>query len=179
MHKEHTLVTSIGMLDKSILGFVLGTLNIITGYNGSGKSTLINQMCIAEPLSQGYKVFCFSGELPPHIFKYWLYQTLANNNDFEYNICSDIASRSYKDNYYIIKSSSDSNITSCINNNLYLYDDADYSGQAILAKMELLAKRKGVKCFVIDNLMKIELDTRQHEFTAHKVWINKVNYPHL
>jgi CHC2 zinc finger. len=50
-------------IDKWIYKFFFGCINIITGINGSGKSVLVNQMCICEPLNQGYDVFVFSGEM--------------------------------------------------------------------------------------------------------------------
>ena len=64
--------TGFKTIDEKLLGFATGSLSIITGYNSNGKSTLINQMCIAESLSKGYKVFAYSPELTNTCFKRWL-----------------------------------------------------------------------------------------------------------
>lgn len=59
-------------IDTKILGFMPGSLVVLTGYNVNGKSKLINQMCIAQSLVQGYKVFAYSPELTNTCFKRWL-----------------------------------------------------------------------------------------------------------
>lgn len=169
VYEAEKIKTGIPILDKYIWGFVTGTLDIITGYNGSGKSTLINQMCISEAISQGYKTFVFSGELTLSNFKYWLYNTLANEQDL-----IKCTSRDQKE-YYKISSIANANITEWIDEKLFMYDKDDYSEKALLAMMELLAKRKGVKCFVIDNLMKVELDdTQKNDLIAQKRFTNKL-----
>lgn len=169
VYEAEKIRTGIPILDKYIWGFVMGTLDIITGYNGSGKSTLINQMCIAEAIAQGYKTFVFSGELTLSNFKYWLYSTVAN--------AADLVKCTSKDGkeYHKLSEVAKMNITDWIDDKLFVYDQDDYSEKAILAMMELLAKRKGVKCFVIDNLMKVELDENQkNDLIAQKKFVNKL-----
>ncbi len=168
VYEADKIKTGIPLLDKYIWGFIMGTLNIITGYNGSGKSTLINQMCIAEALSQGFKCFVFSGELTLSNFKYWLYNTLANEQDIE--TCTTYE----KKEYYKVKEMVKNNITSWIDDKLFMYDKLDNSERSLLSMMELLAKRKGVRCFIIDNLMKIELEDNKNELIAQKQFVNKL-----
>lgn len=79
IHTMEKIPTGFKNIDKKLLGFVMGSLNIITGYNGNGKSTIVNQMCIAESLSWGYKVFLYSPELTNSNLKSWLYPTIAND----------------------------------------------------------------------------------------------------
>ena len=43
----------------------------------------------------------------------------------------------------------------------YLYTEEDYSIKAIISKMEIMAKRYGVKVFCIDNLMVTENDEKE------------------
>ena len=64
--------SNIAGLDAQIGGFILGTVDIVTGINSSGKSTFINQVMICEAINQGYKTFIFSGEMPDHHLKAWL-----------------------------------------------------------------------------------------------------------
>jgi hypothetical protein len=77
INKAEKIGSGFVSLDKWIGGFVLGTVNIITGYNSSGKSTLINQMCIAEPVELGYNTFIFSGELSRSQLRSWVQFPMA------------------------------------------------------------------------------------------------------
>lgn len=157
-------------IDNKILGFVTGSLVVITGYSGNGKSTLINQMCIAESISQGHKVFAYSPELTGSNFKDWLYSTVANNKDF---IEINENARSYKK----LTTEGKKSIDKWIKEKLYVYKDdkITFSGEQLLKDMDRLAKEKNVKVFVIDNLMKIELEGGyKNEFIAQKTFINKL-----
>lgn len=167
VYEAEKIKSGIRLIDANILGYVNGSLVVITGYNGSGKSTLINQMCIAEPLSQGHKVFCFSGELTPSNFKFWLYSTIADSEDL-------IESTSFTGNkYYKINPVMEHQITEWIDDKLFLYNKADCTQESLLSVMDQLAKRKGVKVFVIDNLMKIELEPKEkNELVAQKKLVN-------
>ena len=77
------LSTAIGMksgiadLDRRLGAFYLGSLAVWTGINGSGKSSIINQICVVEPLEQGFKTFIFSGELSKQQLKTWIELPLA------------------------------------------------------------------------------------------------------
>ena len=161
--------SGIPAIDRYIYGFVMGSLVILTGYNGGGKSTLANQMIIGESIAQGYKVFAFSGELTPSNFKYWLYTTIANKQDMMESITKEGTS------YLKIKEHAKYQITQWIDNKLFLYDKYDYSEDQLMKVMEALAKRKGVKVFLLDNLMKIELkNAEKNELIAQKYFVNRL-----
>ncbi|WP_069997783.1 toprim domain-containing protein [Cellulosilyticum sp. I15G10I2] len=169
VYEAEKIKTGIALLDQYIMGTVMGSLVITTGYNGGGKSTLLNQMCIAEPLSQGYKVFAFSGELTPNNFKFWLYTTLTNEHDF--------VEATTKDGRKYVKTNDAAKrqLTEWINDKLFLYDKNDNSEDAILKMMEILAKRKGVRVFVLDNLMKIVLNnTFRNDLLAQRLFVDKL-----
>ena len=156
----------------------MGSLNVITGYNGSGKSTVINQMCIAESLSQGYKVFAYSPELTNSNLKSWLYPTLSINDHFvereynglKYRKVGDIGTRL---------------IDEWIKDKLYVYSDDSMtsSPKQLLMDMEYLYNNKGVRVFIIDNLMKLDLDSgykdryvgQKHFTNALKEFARKYN----
>ena len=129
---------------------VFGSLNVLSGRNGSGKSTILNQIYIAEAIAQGYKAFLFSGELVGGNVKYWLLQTLANEEQFAEYTARD--GHKYKK----VTIQSKEKIIEDIKDKFFLYDNDDYRIENIIDKMTILAKRYGVRVFVIDNLMTIE-----------------------
>ena len=152
-----------------MLGVATGTLNIITGHNGNGKSTLLNQMCIAESLSQGYKVFAYSPELTNSNLKSWLYPTIANDEHF--------VDKSYNDIHYkTLGKVGIKYIDNWIKDKLFIYTDDSITtdGNKLLRDMNRLAKQ-GVKVFIIDNLMKIDLENSyKNEYMAQKTFVNNL-----
>ena len=150
--------TGFKMIDDTIYGYVLGSINVLTGYNGSGKSTILNQTYIAEAISQGFKTFIFSGELTKPNLMYWLTMTLA--------IEDQIIKTNNKDgkSYSKVSDPGKKMIKKWLDNKLFIYDnDTDFTAKTILNTMDKLAKKKDVKCFVLDNLMTIDLECRSNE----------------
>ena len=161
--------TGFKAIDSKLLGFAVGSLNIITGYNGNGKSTLINQMCIAESLSRGYKVFAYSPELTNSNLKSWLYPTIANDDHF-------IDKSYYGEKYRTLGEIGVNYIDKWIKDKLFIYSDDSItsSEKQLLFDMNRLA-RAGVRVFIIDNLMKIDLaDSYKNEYVAQKIFVNKL-----
>lgn len=150
VHEAETLKTGIDYIDDKLVGMVFGSLNVLSGKNGSGKSTILNQIYIAEAIHQGYKTFLFSGELIGGNVKYWLLQTLANEEQFAEYTAKD--GHKYKK----VTIQSKEKIVNDMKDRFFLYDSDDYRIEAIIEKMTILAKRYGVRVFVIDNLMTIE-----------------------
>ena len=150
VHEAETLKTGIEYIDDKLIGMVFGSLNVLSGKNGSGKSTILNQIYIAEAIAQGYKTFLFSGELISGNVKYWLLQTLANEDQFAEYTAKD--GHKYKK----VTIQSKEKIVNDMKDRFFLYDSDDYRIEAIIEKMTILAKRYGVRVFVIDNLMTIE-----------------------
>ena len=150
VHEAETLKTGIDYIDEKLIGMVFGSLNVLSGRNGSGKSTILNQIYIAEAINQGYKTFLFSGELIGGNVKYWLLQTLANEEQFAEYTAKD--GHKYKK----VTIQSKEKIVNDMKDRFFLYDSDDYRIEAIIEKMTILAKRYGVRVFVIDNLMTVE-----------------------
>lgn len=158
-------------IDKWIYKFFFGCINIITGINGSGKSVLINQMCICEPLNQGYDVFVFSGEMTKPQLKKWIELQLAGRRHIEI------------ENKHIrkIKPEIRKQMRDWYRGRIYVYDnDKDFTATSILNKMEELARKKGVKIFVLDNLMMIDLEcNNENIWQKQKEFVVKlVNFAH-
>nr|DAF86589.1 MAG TPA: DNA directed DNA polymerase [Siphoviridae sp. ctcx61] len=150
VHEAETLKTGIDYIDDKLVGMVFGSLNVLSGRNGSGKSTILNQIYIAEAINQGYKTFLFSGELIGGNVKYWLLQTLANEEQFAEYTAKD--GHKYKK----VTIQAKEKIVNDMKDRFFLYDSDDYRIETIIEKMTILAKRYGVRIFVIDNLMTVE-----------------------
>lgn len=150
VHEAETLKLGIDDIDADLVGMVFGSLNVLSGRNGSGKSTILNQIYIAEAINQGYKTFLFSGELIGGNVKYWLLQTLANEDQFAEYTAKD--GHKYKK----VTIQAKEKIVNDMKDRFFLYDNDDYRIEAMIEKMTILAKRYGVRVFVIDNLMTIE-----------------------
>ena len=155
IYEAETVQLGIRKLDDRLIGIPLGSLNVITGRTGEGKSTILNQFFIGESISQNYKVFLFSGELTESNAKGWLLDTLANQED----LLEFTNRKGYK--YKKISSNAVTRIDDFLEDKFFLYTDEDYSIKAILSKMEIMAKRYGVKIFCIDNLMVTENDEKE------------------
>ena len=167
IYEAEKLKTGIYAIDNVIIGMVFGSLNVFSGRNGAGKSTILNQIYVGEPVRQGYKVFIFSGELVGGNVKEWLISTLANEKDFLEFTSKD----GYK--YKRVGSSNRKDIIDKIKDKVFLYDSDDYDIDKILSKMEILAKRFGVKIFNIDNLMMIEANEKD-EYKAQTNIVKKL-----
>ena len=146
-------------LDKFIGGWFLGTLNVITGINGSGKSTFINQSCVCESVNQGYKTFVMSGELTKQQLRNWIEYPMAGKE----NITTRNNGVNAPNTYYVDKRVKEK-MREWYKEKVYIYDnDLDYTAESILKKMEELARRYGVKVFLLDNLMTIDLRSNQFD----------------
>lgn len=146
-------------LDRFIGGWFLGTVNVITGINGSGKSTFINQSCVCEPLNQGYKVFVMSGELTNQQLRNWIEYPMAGNQNITIRDNGPNAPKTY----YVDKNVK-KQMREWYKEKIFFYDnDLDYTVKSILKKMEELARRYGVKTFLLDNLMTIDLECNSYE----------------
>lgn len=169
VYEAENIKTGFKKLDAVMYGFVEGSLNVFTGNSGAGKSTLINQMCLIESISQGHKAFVFSGELTNSNLKYWIAHTLANDSDIE------TVNRKDGSSYSKIKKESINNMAKWLKDKLFIYNnDLDYSYPTILNRMEKLAKRCGVKVFVIDNLMTIDLGRGKNRLEAETDFITDI-----
>lgn len=165
VYEAPKLKTGIKNIDDAILGILYGSLNIFTGRNGAGKSTILNQIYIGESIRQGQKPFLFSGELAAGNIKYWLLQTLANESDY--------VEATSKDGHKYKKIRSTKDLVNKVADRFYLYDSDDYKIDSIIEKMDMLAKRNGVKVFILDNLMMI-FDEEKDEYKAKANIVTKL-----
>lgn len=174
LENSEGLSTGIKELDEKIYKMFFGTFNIITGVNSSGKSVLVNQISIAQPLHQNYDVFVFSAEMSTPMLKNWLELVLAGTENITMK----------NDHIHIIEKEARSKIRNWYKKRIWVYDNpSDYTADSILAKMEELARKYGVKVFLIDNLMMVNLNAnndnlylKQKEFAVKLAnFANKFN----
>lgn len=150
--------TSFYELNKRLRGgYQFGSLNIFAGWQGSGKSTLTNQMIIAESILQGYKTFLYSGEMTTNNILRWITLTVANEDQLI------ITSSNYGD---YIKASDECKfmVKEWLYNNFYLYsNNKNITLDSLIINMTYLAKKEGVKVFIIDNLLKLITSTNSKD----------------
>lgn len=130
-------------------GLAFGTLTVLTGDPSSGKSTLVNQI-VSHAIYSGHGSFIYSGELNSEMLMRWFYKTAANAEDLiKSSDYFGISSQVSEEGYEKIKQS--------ITNKLYLFSNvAKADERNIAAVIEYLAVKKGVRLFVLDNLMTLE-----------------------
>lgn len=147
--KLEKLKTGINQLDRLLYGGLpFGGVHLISGKAGHGKSTLASQI-VANAIEQGYKCFCYSGELPNYLFKAWLDFQIAGNHSFEY-------SNEWGDTNYNISDANKKIISEWYRDNIWLYDanmldEDEHIG--LIKTAERMIVQYGCKVILLDNLM--------------------------
>ncbi|WP_159067224.1 DnaB-like helicase N-terminal domain-containing protein [Clostridioides difficile] len=142
--------TGFRVLDEKMNGLTYGSMTIITGDPSSGKSTIINQI-VANAISDGYKTFIYSGELPSYQLKEWFVRTVCNDYHLETMINS--LGEKYKD----ATEYSWELISEWIKKKFYIYgEDSKANEKNLIQTIEHLYTRKDVRLFILDNLMTID-----------------------
>lgn len=138
-------------LDKELMKIFTGGVTLLTGLPSAGKTTFLNQIVLMA-MDNGYKTFLFSRELLNGMSKGWFTQVaagrrnmhsirLANGNDF-----------------YIVNNDAKKNITQHYDDSFFIYkDEEENSEDKLFESMELCATKKGLRLFIIDNLMTVQL----------------------
>lgn len=138
-------------LDKELMKFFTGGVTLLTGLPSAGKTTFLNQV-VLRAMDSGYKTFLFSRELLNGMSKGWFNQVAAgrrhmhpiplpNGNDF-----------------YVVDDDAKEQITKHYDDMFYIYkDEEENSEDKLFESMELCATKKGLRLFIIDNLMTVEL----------------------
>jgi len=141
----------------------------ITG--NSGKSAFLNQAFVCESLEQGHDVFIFSGELGNPVLKNWIEIAMAGREKI-----------TMQDNFvHIIDKKAKGKIKDWYNNRLWVYDENTNSADAILDRAINVTRKYGVKTWIIDNLMTLDIgasDTniwqKQKDFIVKLVGLAKL-----
>lgn len=149
-------------LDSLIGGFRYGSLNILSGQPSSGKSTILNQI-IANAIDQGHKAFIYSGELPGDILKEWFVRTVSNFEHLEEK--TDYLGGKY----YDFIDEAWKLVSMWSKDKLFIYgDDSAANDSNLLSTIEYLHLKKGIRLFVLDNLMTMQLGSNKDKYEKQK-----------
>lgn len=148
--KVEKLKTGISQMDRLLYGGLpFGGVHLISGKPGEGKSTLASQIMI-NALSQGYKCFAYSGELPNYLFKAWMdFQIAGPHHVIEYQ-------NAFGDTNYNISKTNRELIAIWYRGKAFLYDNRAIDGdekESLIKTVENVVMQYGVRVVLLDNLM--------------------------
>ena len=153
LDKMEKVKTGYTDLDKMIRGLFMGEVTILTGSNSSGKSSWLNSLML-NIIDQGYKVAMWSGELRPQVLKAWIQMVAAGK--------AYLAKSQRYDDWYV-PDMIGQKIDAWMDGKFYLYNNSYGANvEQIMHDMEILLQA-GVKVFILDNLMTLDLDAIEGE----------------
>jgi len=161
------LKTNIDGLDQIIYKFVLGSTVVLTGAKGSGKSSLLNQIFVCNAIEQGMDVFLFSGELSTSVLKSWVELTMAGQENV-----------TMKNKFvHVIKPEAKKAMKDWYEGKIWIYDSRDNDVDKVLEKAIAVTRRFGVKVWVIDNLMTLDIHSTNDgdKYECQKKFIVKLS----
>ena len=130
-------------------GLPFGGITLITGKSGEGKSVIASQMII-NAMENGHRCFCYSGELPNHLFKAWMnYQVAGARHIFKYQT-------RWGDEGYNISAEDKKQIDEWYKDKIDIYDSGSIDADEDISLIELIdnmVSRYLVDVVLIDNLM--------------------------
>ena len=169
VHEMDGFETGIEALDKEWMKIFTGGLTIVTGMASAGKTTILNQLALMS-MDSDKPVFLFSRELLNGMSVGWMNNVAAGRRNMrEVNLPNGKS-------YYVVSDDAKLKIKEHYNNKLYIYKDEEGNDiDSIMDSMRNCATRKGIKTFIIDNLMTIDLKCNETEKnTAQTDLINRL-----
>lgn len=141
--------TGIAQMDKLMLGLAEGEVTLMSGGNASGKSSFINTL-VCNFLQQGAKTALWSGELEPPVLKAWVQMVAAGRNN--------LRPSSYGDGKYYVPNNVAERIDRWMDGKFFIFNNRYGSvWKEVFHDMTLLLS-VGVKVFILDNLMSLDID---------------------
>lgn len=144
-------------LDKELMKIFTGGVTLLTGLPSAGKTTFLNQV-VLHAMDSGYKTFLFSRELLNGMSKGWFNQVAAGRRNMH-----GIRLRNGND-FWVVNEDAKIAITKYYDDFFFIYkDEEENSEDKLFESMELCATKKGLRLFVIDNLMTVQLKSAGSE----------------
>lgn len=138
-------------LDKELMKIFTGGVTLLTGLPSAGKTTFLNQV-VLRAMDSGYKTFLFSRELLNGMSKGWFSQVAAGRRNMH-----SIPLPNGSD-FWVVNDDAKTEITKHYDDSFFIYkDEEENSEDKLFESMELCATKKGLRLFVLDNLMTIDL----------------------
>ena len=143
-------------LDDELIKIFCGGITIVTGKASAGKTTFLNQIALSA-MDSGMPVFLFSRELVNSMSKDW-YKTVGAGIRNMHEIEIQDKRTGKERNIWVVNREAKIQMDNYYRDMLYVYrDDGSNEADCLIGTMEQLARRRGVKCFLIDNLMTVLL----------------------
>ena len=162
------LSTGFKKLDTILDGFRYGTLTVLSGRPSSGKSTIINQF-IASAIDEKQKAFLYSGELPASTVMDWFRNTVVSKEDIK-KYQTEYGAKFNAPSEYAVGL-----IKEWVKDNLFIYSEEALAGESdMLNVIEHLWIKKGVRLFIIDNLMTLAIDNKNDKYEAQKNFVRNL-----
>jgi twinkle protein len=148
-------------VDRHLEDLKTSEISIILARTNEGKSTFGSQV-IAHALGQNEKVFLYTGEMSDDKTELWLQSQVVGKTAGAYK--KEV--NKYGDERFLIKDEYSAALEKWYDERWFVFDkDAGkYSYKTVLDVMEKAFKRKGIKLFIIDNLMQIMDDSSGEYF---------------
>lgn len=151
-HNMEGFKTGLKGLDDELMKIFVGGVTLITGMPSAGKTTFLNEVALMS-MDNGFPVFLFSRELLNGLSVGWLNNVAAGRRNMR-----KIQLRDEKA-FYVVNDDAKKKIKEHYNSDFYVYKDEEGNDvESLLTSMEMCACKKGVKTFIIDNLMTVQLD---------------------
>jgi archaellum biogenesis ATPase FlaH len=143
--------TGIEELDKELMKIFTGGVTLLTGLPSAGKTTFLNQI-VLHAMDSGYKTFLFSRELLNGMSKGWFSQVAAGRRNMHPITLPN------GNQFHVTNEDAKEDITKYYDDMFYIYkDEEENSEDKLFESMELCATKKGLRLFIIDNLMTVQL----------------------
>ena len=159
--------TGYTILDKKIIGLLLGDVTVMSGLSGSGKTSWLD--CLAlNVVDRGVKTAIWSGELQDFRFQSWIDQIAAGKNYVR-------KKEGYDGLYYCPKQTAE-RINSWLGDKLLLYNNrwGNKWGKIFNGIRDAVEKR-GCKLIILDNLVALNItDYDGDKYSQQTQFINDI-----